>query len=116
MVVLAQLVRASVCGTEGRGFEPHIPPQFLKAVQMGCFFCFGFSELLCERGGIKGSSGILGGNEGSSGILRGMNKFFLLQNNYDCYFERASTTLKSLLLSEGTLEYFGLTQVNKDAT
>ena len=26
MVVLAQLVRASVCGTEGRGFEPHIPP------------------------------------------------------------------------------------------
>ena len=39
MVVLAQLVRASVCGTEGRGFEPHIPPQFLKAVQMDCFFC-----------------------------------------------------------------------------
>jgi hypothetical protein len=31
-VVLAQLVRASVCGTEGRGFEPHIPPQVLKAV------------------------------------------------------------------------------------
>lgn len=27
MVVLAQLVRASVCGTEGRGFEPHIPPK-----------------------------------------------------------------------------------------
>lgn len=32
MVVLAQLVRASVCGTEGRGFEPHIPPHTLKAV------------------------------------------------------------------------------------
>lgn len=32
MVVLAQLVRASVCGTEGRGFEPHIPPQVFKAV------------------------------------------------------------------------------------
>ena len=27
MVVLAQLVRASDCGSEGRGFEPHIPPQ-----------------------------------------------------------------------------------------
>ncbi len=27
MVALAQLVRASVCGTEGRGFEPHKPPQ-----------------------------------------------------------------------------------------
>ena len=26
MVVVAQLVRASVCGTEGRGFEPHLPP------------------------------------------------------------------------------------------
>ena len=39
-VDVAQLVRASVCGTEGRGFEPHIPPQFFKAVQMDCFFCF----------------------------------------------------------------------------
>ena len=27
MVVVAQLVRASVCGTEGRGFEPHLPPK-----------------------------------------------------------------------------------------
>ena len=27
MVVVAQLVRASVCGTEGRGFEPHLPPR-----------------------------------------------------------------------------------------
>ncbi len=26
MVVVAQLVRASVCGTEGRGFEPRHPP------------------------------------------------------------------------------------------
>ena len=25
-VELAQLVRASDCGSEGRGFEPHIPP------------------------------------------------------------------------------------------
>ncbi len=27
MVVVAQLVRASVCGTEGRGFETHLPPK-----------------------------------------------------------------------------------------
>ena len=27
MVVLAQLVRASDCGSEGRGFEPHSPPK-----------------------------------------------------------------------------------------
>ena len=27
MVVVAQLVRASVCGTEGRGFESHHPPK-----------------------------------------------------------------------------------------
>ena len=26
MVVVAQSVRASVCGAEGRGFEPHQPP------------------------------------------------------------------------------------------
>ena len=27
MVVVAQLVRASVCGTEGRGFESRLPPK-----------------------------------------------------------------------------------------
>lgn len=26
MVVIAQLVRASDCGSEGRGFNPHYPP------------------------------------------------------------------------------------------
>ncbi len=31
-VDVAQLVRASVCGAEGRGFEPHLPPIFLKAL------------------------------------------------------------------------------------
>ena len=30
MVVVAQLVRASVCGTEGRGFETHLPPKKLR--------------------------------------------------------------------------------------
>ena len=28
MVVVAQLVRASVCGTECRGFDPRLPPHF----------------------------------------------------------------------------------------
>lgn len=27
MVDVAQLVRASDCGSEGRGFESHLPPQ-----------------------------------------------------------------------------------------
>lgn len=27
MVRVAQLVRASDCGSEGRGFEPHLAPQ-----------------------------------------------------------------------------------------
>ena len=30
-VAVAQLVRASDCGSEGRGFEPHIPPEKIKA-------------------------------------------------------------------------------------
>ena len=30
MVVVAQLVRASVCGTEGRGFESRHPPQVFQ--------------------------------------------------------------------------------------
>ena len=32
MVVVAQLVRASDCGSEGRGFESHLPPGKKKAV------------------------------------------------------------------------------------
>ena len=39
MVVVAQLVRASVCGTEGRGFEPHLPPKKFKALLRQGFFC-----------------------------------------------------------------------------
>ncbi len=30
MVVVAQLVRVSVCGTEGRGFESRLPPKSKK--------------------------------------------------------------------------------------
>ena len=32
MVDVAQLVRASDCGSEGRGFEPHLPPKILNAL------------------------------------------------------------------------------------
>ena len=34
MVDLAQLVRASDCGSEGRGFEPHIPPKRGKLIKI----------------------------------------------------------------------------------
>ena len=37
MVAIAQLVRASDCGSEGRGFEPHWPP---KPRATGAFFMF----------------------------------------------------------------------------
>ena len=30
MVVVAQLVRAPVCGSGGRGFESHLPPKKLR--------------------------------------------------------------------------------------
>ncbi len=42
MVVVAQLVRASVCGTEGRGFESHHPPKV-----KGLAFARPFFVLLC---------------------------------------------------------------------
>ena len=39
MVVVAQLVRASVCGTEGRRFETGHPPKKAKASKkFGAFF------------------------------------------------------------------------------
>jgi hypothetical protein len=41
-VVVAQLVRASVCGTEGRGFEPHLPPNKKKALPKQSFFFLKF--------------------------------------------------------------------------
>ena len=40
MVDLAQLVRASDCGSEGRGFEPHLPPSKAEAQGFSLrFFC-----------------------------------------------------------------------------
>ena len=48
MVVVAQLVRASVCGTEGRGFEPHHPPLTKKCVAF-CKAFFSLNESVCEK-------------------------------------------------------------------
>ena len=36
---LAQLVRASDCGSEGRGFEPHMPPT-VKSTFPGAFYYY----------------------------------------------------------------------------
>ena len=38
MVDLAQLVRVPDCGSEGRGFESHIPPQKEKAESLALLF------------------------------------------------------------------------------
>ena len=46
MVVVAQLVRASVCGTEGRGFEPHLPPKKKRVRKYSLFFYLILSRLL----------------------------------------------------------------------
>ena len=40
MVVVAQLVRASDCGSEGRGFEPHRCPHFLFILSSLLFLTF----------------------------------------------------------------------------
>ena len=42
MVVVAQLVRASVCGTEGRGFESHHPPMKKGLANARPFFYLNF--------------------------------------------------------------------------
>ena len=48
MVDLAQLVRASDCGSEGRGFEPHIPP-FISGTssEFSLFFMYNFFVKFC---------------------------------------------------------------------
>ena len=48
MVVVAQLVRASVCGTEGRGFESHHPPFKKGLVFARSFFIEIFMRILSQ--------------------------------------------------------------------
>jgi len=38
MVGVAQLVRVLVCGAEGRGFEPHRPPEVYKQSYRTAYF------------------------------------------------------------------------------
>ncbi len=38
MVIVAQLVRASDCGSEGRGFETRLSPRIVKPPETGAFF------------------------------------------------------------------------------
>ena len=40
MVVVAQLVRALVCGTKGRRFEPGLPPKEQKLLFLEKLFLF----------------------------------------------------------------------------
>ena len=49
MVVVAQLVRASVCGTEGRGFESHHPPKKKGLAFSRPFFIYIFTSLLSHK-------------------------------------------------------------------
>ena len=52
MVVVAQLVRASDCGSEGRGFEPHHPPQTLIIDFIGVFLFRHWEPDLAGRGNL----------------------------------------------------------------
>ena len=50
MVVVAQLVRALVCGTRGRRFETGLPPLVIKAVFLkAAFFNTHRSSRLCLK-------------------------------------------------------------------
>ena len=45
MVVVAQLVRVSVCGTEGRGFESRLPPKSKNPSHLRrIFLCLYFED------------------------------------------------------------------------
>jgi hypothetical protein len=49
MVDVAQLVRATDCGSVGRGFEPHLPPLTpLKALVIKAFSILGPSKILSK--------------------------------------------------------------------
>ena len=54
MVIVAQLVRASDCGSEGRGFEPHhSPPQKKKLCQKRYSFLFTIRYILKKSDSCK---------------------------------------------------------------
>ena len=51
MVGLAQLVRASGCGPEGRGFDSHNSPHMMKADAAASAFFLLFTRLRGKKGG-----------------------------------------------------------------
>ena len=58
MVGLAQMVRASDCGPEGRRFDPDIPPQNRKKTLVGLFFILvGNNEENTDTGGYAKNNG-----------------------------------------------------------
>ena len=73
MVVVAQLVRASVCGTEGRGFEPHHPPKKKLSEYSGSFFYFLSLYNKYEKGDY-----IFSFNNVFNGNVKGSNPIYLL--------------------------------------
>ena len=49
MVDVAQSVRVTDCGSEGRGFESHLPPKNRRKVKALRFFLYQFLD--CEQQG-----------------------------------------------------------------
>ena len=49
MVDVAQLVRVPDCGSEGRGFESHLPPEKKRLPPKGVALCFYDDSGLPER-------------------------------------------------------------------
>ena len=54
-MIVAQLVRASDCGSEGRGFETHHSPK-KKHPNFGCFFILYFHEILSFGDAVQNQS------------------------------------------------------------
>ncbi len=52
-VDVAQLVRASDCGSEGRGFESHLPPKKLSVLQAVFLFKTDWGKFCFARIGIQ---------------------------------------------------------------
>ena len=53
MVNVAQLVRASDCGPEGRGFKPHLSPRRVAGISGNSFFILACPKIVIARHTIK---------------------------------------------------------------
>ena len=67
---IAQLVRASVCGTEGRGFEPHYSPQIKNPACLGFLFGIGLEP---RRSWVRIATGNSQGNVPMQAMLAIVN-------------------------------------------